>query len=135
SPSMPRYAVLHYDIQSMRGVMEFQAKLLIANPNNSNGCDSTNQVILTVNQIVVTAETISICGGDSALVFGVFERDPDVYSRISTSSNGCDSTHQITLEVSDISATAVQVRPGCGGAAAGASQVFFESNGQPVSVR
>jgi gliding motility-associated-like protein len=100
-----------------------------------NGCDSTNQLILTVNQAVLTSETISICGGDSALVFSTFERGPDVYSRISTNSNGCDSTHQITLEVNDISATAVQVRPGCGGAAAGASQVFFESNGQPVSIR
>jgi gliding motility-associated-like protein len=117
------------------GAFEREANTYLRISTSSNGCDSTNQVILTVNQIVVTAETISICGGDSALVFGVFERDPDVYSRISTSSNGCDSTHQITLEVNDISATAVQVRPGCGGAAAGASQVFFESNGQPVSIR
>jgi PKD repeat protein len=117
------------------GIFEQEAGTYTNVATRGNGCDSINQVVLTVNQPVLTAETISICGGDSALVFGVFERTPDMYLDIGTGSNGCDSTHQITLEVNDLTATATQVRPDCEGAAAGAGQVFFESNGQPVSIR
>ena len=101
----------------------------------ANGCDSTNQLILTVLEPVITSETISICAGDSALVFGVFERVADLYARTEPGSNSCDSTHQIVLEVNDISATALQIRPDCEGAAAGAGEVLVQSNGRPVSIR
>jgi len=101
----------------------------------ANGCDSINELILTVIEPVVTSETISICAGDSALIFGIFERVADLYSATETGSNGCDSTHQIMLEVNDVSASAIQIMPDCGGAGAGAGQVLVESSDGPVSIR
>jgi len=94
-----------------------------------NGCDSTHQVELIVNDTSRTAETIGICGGDSILIFGVYEREPGTYSQTFPNTTGCDSTHEVTLEVNEILISTRQIRPDCGGSNPGWGEVLFGSDG------
>ncbi|PTM13349.1 MAG: hypothetical protein DA408_07005 [Bacteroidetes bacterium] len=71
----------------------------------ANGCDSTHTIFVDVLDPVMTTETIQICPGGSALIFGNNENLPGDYSQTVTGSNGCDSTHTILLEVLDNSTT------------------------------
>ncbi|WP_020567287.1 M43 family zinc metalloprotease [Neolewinella persica] len=100
----------------------------------ANGCDSTQAIELIVRQQAFTSATISICAGDSTLIFGNSERTPGEYRRVFPAANGCDSTHLITLEVDALNVSAEQLRPACG-AAAGAGEVFFNQPTSAVSIR
>jgi hypothetical protein len=100
----------------------------------ANGCDSTQAIELIVHQPVITGATISICAGDSTMIFGTYERTPGDYSRLYTAANQCDSTHVITLEVNMLEVSAEQLQPVCGGAA-GAGEVVFNQQATAVSIR
>lgn len=104
------------------------------NYSAANGCDSTHAIELIVRPPVVTRAAISICAGDSALIFGAFEQIPGDYSRIFPAANGCDSTHVITLEVNELEVSALQLLPACG-AAAGTGEVFFNQPADAVTIR
>jgi gliding motility-associated-like protein len=67
-----------------------------------NGCDS----LVTVTALppvpkVETEETLEVCEGNSALIFGQEISIPGTYSQSFTGSNGCDSTHTVNLSVVD----------------------------------
>ncbi len=67
---------------------------------STNGCDS----IVTVTALpaiptVTTSELIEICEGGTATIFGQPTSAPGEYSQAFTGSNGCDSTHTVTLSV------------------------------------
>lgn len=102
--------------------------------DRSNGCDSLVEITLTVNDAFFLAQTISICAGDSALIFGNFESVPGPYfSNLSTSS-GCDSILRIDLEVNSISIEAAVVSEACAGADAGAVEVGAGSGLPPYAI-
>jgi parallel beta-helix repeat protein len=63
------------------------------------GCDSTHQVSVEIRPNVYTAVNTQICAGESVEIFGNMVAEAGVYEATFTGSNGCDSTHQITLEV------------------------------------
>ncbi|MEL6866942.1 MAG: hypothetical protein AAFP19_21130, partial [Bacteroidota bacterium] len=67
----------------------------------ANGCDSTHQIALTVLPNSQSQEQLSICQGDSLLIFGQFESTAGTYSQVFPAANGCDSSHQIELLVLD----------------------------------
>jgi len=67
----------------------------------SNGCDSIHTINLAVLPNSFTSETISICFGDSADIFGTPTSAAGVYEMTFEAENSCDSTHTITLEVYD----------------------------------
>ena len=67
----------------------------------ANGCDSTHYVLLEVREPVATSESVHICQGDTAFVFGIPETQSGDYSATFTGANTCDSTHTVTLLVSD----------------------------------
>ena len=67
---------------------------------SQNGCDS----IVTVTALPAlptasTSEVVSICEGGTATIFGQPTSAPGEYSQTYTGSNGCDSTHTITLQI------------------------------------
>lgn len=67
----------------------------------SAGCDSTHTVTVEVWSVPFTQEARNICAGDSALIFGQWQSQPGLYSRVfSAAATGCDSTHSVTLTVS-----------------------------------
>ncbi|MEO1625602.1 MAG: M43 family zinc metalloprotease [Bacteroidota bacterium] len=63
----------------------------------SNGCDSTYQITVDVRDSLLTEESISICPGDSVLVFGLWLSAPGTYARNYRLNSGCDSTHLVEL--------------------------------------
>lgn len=66
---------------------------------SSDGCDSTHTINLTVFPVKETSEDVEICDGETTDVFGNQVGTAGVYSETFTSSDGCDSTHIITLIV------------------------------------
>lgn len=50
---------------------------------------------------VETFETIKICEGESAVIFGQPISDEGTYSETYTALNGCDSIHSITLDIAN----------------------------------
>lgn len=70
-----------------------------------NGCDSTHYITLEVFDTVSTFEELTICEGDSALIFEEFQSVSGTYSANFLSENNCDSTHYIQLEVLEASFT------------------------------
>ena len=66
-----------------------------------NGCDSILTVNLAVLPNTFTSENVSICFGTTTDIFGAQVGAAGVYEMTFTASNGCDSTHTITLEVYD----------------------------------
>ena len=45
----------------------------------------------------IVTENVSICPGDSLLIFGAYEMNPGTYSQVFVDVNGCDSTHIVQL--------------------------------------
>ena len=76
---------------------------------NQQGCDSTHIVLLTILEPVFTGESITLCAGDSATVFGNYIQEEGTYTQSYTGSNGCDSTHTIDLtRLLELQVTTVQ---------------------------
>lgn len=66
---------------------------------DANGCITTsNSVTVTALAQVSSNSTITICEGDSALIHGVFQKVPGLYSQLfSTGATSCDSVSNVTL--------------------------------------
>ena len=74
------------------------------------GCDSIIQTTLTVNSAYETVlSPISICQGDSALIFGTYYQMEGVYYDSMTTTLGCDSVEvqQLMFDVVDISISVI----------------------------
>lgn len=70
-----------------------------------NGCDSTHTTTLIhTTDTIITDQMVSICQGDSVMVFGTFEYLAGEYSQIDTTGS-CVLLDRIELEVRDTAAT------------------------------
>jgi gliding motility-associated-like protein len=70
--------------------------------NMSNGCDSIVTVTaLPPLPVVSTNESVEICEGATTVIFGEEVSAPGNYSQTFTGSNSCDSTHTVTLSISN----------------------------------
>ncbi|MEM9527737.1 MAG: gliding motility-associated C-terminal domain-containing protein, partial [Bacteroidota bacterium] len=101
----------------------------------ANGCDSTAFVELEVVQVLQTFDTLRICAGASVAIFGQFESMPGSYQMTFTSSGGCDSTHQVQLEVDEFTVSTQQIGSDCADAAAGAGEVIISGLAAAASIR
>lgn len=61
------------------------------------GCYSVDSILIETYIPYFTNDTILECSGDTVTIFGTPTSLPGDYTEIFTSSNGCDSTHTITL--------------------------------------
>ncbi|HKK80329.1 MAG TPA: M43 family zinc metalloprotease, partial [Phaeodactylibacter sp.] len=66
-----------------------------------NGCDSTVMLKVLERPLIADTTAISICQGDTALIFGLPQTSAGMYSELFTAVSGCDSTHYIQLTVLD----------------------------------
>lgn len=64
------------------------------------GCDSTIEHTLNINPSYLYTDSTTICAGDSALIFGVYEMIDSVYIDNYSTFLGCDSTYSHHLIVS-----------------------------------
>lgn len=78
-----------------------EAGLYSVTVTGANLCVGVHQLNVAVNETVQTSESIHICGNETADIFGAPTNVPGVYSMAFPGANGCDSTHVITLTVSD----------------------------------
>lgn len=81
-----------------------------------NGCDSTHTITLMVLDTFATTESIGLCPGDETIIFGDPVTEAGDYSMTFTASNGCDSTHTITVVALETFATAETLPDQCDGA-------------------
>ncbi|MBI4646044.1 MAG: T9SS type A sorting domain-containing protein [Bacteroidia bacterium] len=66
----------------------------------ANGCDSILITTLSVNPTFSINDTsVSICAGDSVLIYGTYRTIAGIYYDSLTSLNGCDSVHSTILTV------------------------------------
>jgi len=66
-----------------------------------NGCDSIVSVTVDLLADFETTESISVCPGETADIFGEDIGTAGVFEMTFTAQNGCDSTHIITLTIFD----------------------------------
>ena len=67
-----------------------------------NGCISEQNYTVTIHPVYEIREEVNICPGDSASIFGNWEKTPGIYEKPFSSVNGCDSVVQITLNVFEV---------------------------------
>jgi gliding motility-associated-like protein len=70
--------------------------------SSTNGCDSTHYLEVSLIDTLLTEEALSICDGDSLLIFGSYETETGIYQGDFTAINGCDSIHVIELLVNPV---------------------------------
>ena len=76
------------------------AGVFAQNFSNASGCDSLHSITVSLFPAPVpTNETRQICPGDSTLVFGNFVKTVGVFAQNFSNTNGCDSTHTITVNL------------------------------------
>jgi gliding motility-associated-like protein len=75
----------------------------------ATGCDSTVYNVLSVNPTYDYNLTLTICEGDSALIFGQYQQFSGTYIQSLTTQFGCDSIRTIVLEVNPIENTVLSV--------------------------
>jgi hypothetical protein len=74
---------------------------------NSNGCDSTATLNLTINPSTTSTSNVTEC--DSYTWNGQTYTSTGVYTFVSTNSNGCDSTATLNLTINPSSISSVSV--------------------------
>ena len=74
---------------------------------SSDGCDSLVTVNLMVDPPLVGMESLTICEGDTVQVANEFYTTSGTYETAYTTADGCDSLHQLELEVLPITYTTI----------------------------
>ncbi|MEM1323937.1 MAG: gliding motility-associated C-terminal domain-containing protein, partial [Bacteroidota bacterium] len=65
------------------------------------GCDSIHSVAVNMVDTIFTSETLQLCVGDTAVVFGDIVTTDGQWQESFTSSGGCDSVHQVQVNFSE----------------------------------
>ncbi|MEM6770388.1 MAG: gliding motility-associated C-terminal domain-containing protein, partial [Bacteroidota bacterium] len=99
----------------------------------TSGCDSIQETLLVVNDTFRTVQTLSICAGDSTLIFGQFQSVPGPYFSVVSATNGCDSTLQVNLEINQLTVQTALLSSACAGADAGAGEVIVSQGMAPYT--
>ena len=98
---------------------------------NAAGCYSVDTIKVEIGgDTIYVSDTITICFGDSALIFGSMETIAGKYNMILTSPGGCIIDSTITLDYYGPMALQSTTRPTCGGLSTGSANVLV-SGGQP----
>lgn len=85
------------DSVSINGNYETMAGVYTFVLSSSAGCDSTIDYTLNVNPSYYFYDTTTICSGDSALIFGVYESADSLYINSNSTVLGCDSVYSHLL--------------------------------------
>lgn len=77
------------------------------------GCDSTILVNVFAKDTFSTKETVVICPGTTATIFGQSQNTSGFYKKLFTAINGCDSTHTVELVVQPLLALNLSADSSC----------------------
>jgi gliding motility-associated-like protein len=87
----------------------------------ANGCDSVHTITLTVTDTVATSESLTICSGETVIIFGTPVSTAGTYTQTFAGQNGCDSTHSVALTVLTAMQVTLNAQGPCPGAADGSA--------------
>lgn len=87
----------------------------------ANGCDSLHTITLTVTDTVATSESLTICNGESVIIFGIPVSTSGTYTQTFAGQNGCDSIHSVILTVLPAIQITIDAEDACPGATDGSA--------------
>ncbi|MEL6393815.1 MAG: hypothetical protein AAFR97_13795, partial [Bacteroidota bacterium] len=116
------------------GVFESEPGTYVDTLPNATGCDTILTTLLELLPYQETSETIEICSGDSALIFGTYQSDAGTYSDTITSSTGCPTIQIIALVVRPPLSNNISISPNnsCSGLSDGGATVSISGNIDPL---
>ncbi|MBP6827359.1 MAG: VCBS repeat-containing protein, partial [Saprospiraceae bacterium] len=97
----------------------------------ATGCDSTVLITVAPKDTFSTAESPSICSGETFLIFGQPVNTSGVYRQTFVAANGCDSTHTVQLMVFDPIVLQIDGTPTCFKEATGSLWVSASGSAPP----
>ncbi len=110
--NFPSVTICPGDSALIFGNYETVAGMYVNNMTALNGCDSVETINLIIAPIYNNnLPGISICEGDSALIFGNYETVAGTYVNSLTTVNGCDSTETVELTVIAIDTSVTNSSP------------------------
>ena len=96
------------DTVLVEGMEIFSDTLIQEVVSFSQGCDSIHSHQYTFKTTYQISDTIDLCAGDSVEVFGQMISEEASLSETYVSSNGCDSTHTVSVVFLDMMATSAE---------------------------
>ena len=93
------------------------------------GCDSIVETHLTVDNVIYSYDSLSICSGDSALIAGNYESTSGTYRDTLTAQAGCDSVAVLGLTIIPTLANTVDSIGICTGDSAMLAGVYETTSG------
>ena len=76
-----------------------EAGVYEANFSTLSGCDSVHQITVELVETIHTFENRNLCEGQSIIIFGEDVNEAGEYQATFTAQSGCDSIHQITVQL------------------------------------
>ncbi len=96
---LPIQAICQGDSLLIHGQYQHQAGWYVDSLQTTQGCDSILSVQLTVDSSYYQSSSLSICEGDSALIFGAYRKQAGNYYDSLSSIRGCDSVLMQSLSI------------------------------------
>ncbi len=106
------------------GNFETMAGFFTDSATSANGCDSVTTTELQTVPNITTEDTLTICEGDTAVIFGMPQTREGMFTDTSVSSGGCDSIATVCLIINQIDSTMLAATT-CDPAMAGTSSMIF----------
>lgn len=97
-----RKAICAGDSTLIHGKFEKNNGTFVYQGSSQQACDSISVVILEVKPTYNDSVFLSICPGDSILIHGIYRKTAGTYVLNDTTSQGCDSSVSIRLELNPI---------------------------------
>ncbi len=98
------------------------------------GCDSLLSVVLQLEAPQINEQTLFICPGETALLFGEPQSLPGVYEQRFQAASGCDSIVRLSLEWLDAPLANFEVEAACGDSLARV-EISVAGGEQPYQLR
>lgn len=99
------YSICKDDSIKIGTVVYNKAGLYTQLLKSAQGCDSTLTITISTLPSALSKDTLSLCTGDSILVFGTYKKTSGTFSKAFTAANGCDSTAAITIKLRPLPST------------------------------
>ena len=87
------------DSAMLAGVYQTTSGVYYDTLQTAAGCDSIVETHLTVDNVIYSYDSLSICSGDSALIAGNYESTSGTYRDTLTAQAGCDSVAVMELTI------------------------------------
>ena len=117
------------DSAMLAGVYQTTSGVYYDTLQTTAGCDSIVETHLTVDSVIYSYDSLSICSGDSALIAGNYESTSGTYRDTLTAQAGCDSVAVMELTIIPTLANTIDSIGICTGDSAMLAGVYQTTSG------